>query len=80
MDTINEKADLIVSNIIAEIIIELASDVADFLKKDGIFIASGIILEKVDNVINALEKSGMTVLKVDKKGEWAAIVSKLKGE
>lgn len=80
MDVVDEKADVIVSNIIAEIIIEMAADVTYFLKEDGVFIASGIILEKVDPVIGALEENGLQTVIVDKMGEWASIVSRVKGE
>ncbi|HHY91015.1 MAG TPA: 50S ribosomal protein L11 methyltransferase, partial [Clostridiales bacterium] len=80
MDVVEEKADVIVSNIIAEIIIEMAEDVIRFLKEDGVFIASGIILEKVDPVVHALEKNGLQTITVDKMGEWVSIVSKVKGE
>ncbi len=80
MDVVDEKADVIVSNIIAEIIIEMAADVTYFLKEDGVFIASGIILEKVDPVLRALEENGLQTVIVDKMGEWASIVSRVKGE
>ncbi len=46
LDVIDEKADVIVSNIIAEIIVKMSKDLKEFLVKDGVFIASGIIIEK----------------------------------
>ncbi|MFZ5965578.1 MAG: 50S ribosomal protein L11 methyltransferase [Bacillota bacterium] len=80
MDTISEKADVIVANIIADVIIGLSSEIGGFMKADGVFIASGIILEKVDEVVEALDENGLFVQHVEKMGEWAAIVSSLKGE
>ncbi|QXM06202.1 50S ribosomal protein L11 methyltransferase [Crassaminicella indica] len=80
MDVIDGQADIVVANIIADVIIYLSSFIGDFMKKDSIFIASGIILEKVDEVIAALEKNKMEIIDVNKKGEWAAIVSKPKGD
>jgi ribosomal protein L11 methyltransferase len=79
MDVVIGKADIIVSNIIADIIVLLSKDIKSFLKEDGIFIASGIILDKVDMVKQNLMDNGLDILKVSTMGEWAAIVSKLKG-
>ncbi|SKC79655.1 50S ribosomal protein L11 methyltransferase [Maledivibacter halophilus] len=76
MDVVKGKADIIVANIIAEIIIILANDIRKFMKDDSIFIASGIILDKVDEVVLALKENGLGILHVEKLGEWAAIVSK----
>lgn len=43
---INEEADVIVANILAEVIVRFTDDVYRLLKEDGYFIASGIILQK----------------------------------
>ncbi|EIA21762.1 Ribosomal protein L11 methyltransferase, partial [Candidatus Arthromitus sp. SFB-1] len=48
LDNMNEKGDIIVSNIIAEIICDLIPDVTKVLNEDGIFIISGIIDSKVN--------------------------------
>ncbi|TCO80052.1 50S ribosomal protein L11 methyltransferase [Marinisporobacter balticus] len=80
MDVIIGKADIVVANIIADVIIHLSSYISDFMKKDSVFIASGIILEKIDEVVKALEKNEMEILHIDRQGEWAVIVSKTKGE
>ena len=79
MDVVSEKADVIVANIIADIIMLLSKTVGGFLKEGGIFISSGIIHAKIDDVKAALEENGFEVIKVQKMGEWAAITSK-KGE
>lgn len=77
-EVVDSKADVIVANIIADIIKILAKDVSKFLKDDGIFISSGIILAKIDEVCQALEENGFEIVKVERLGEWSAIVSKLK--
>lgn len=79
MEVIEGKADVVVANIIADIIIALASEINQFIKDDGIFIASGIILDKVDEVSTALKENGLDIVDIAKMGEWAAIVSSLKG-
>lgn len=78
-EVLHEKADMVVANIIADIIAILAKDVRDFLKDDGIFISSGIILDKVDFVKDALEKNNFDIIEIERMGEWACIVAK-KGE
>lgn len=66
---------VVVANIVADVVIRL-SDIADqFLMPDGIFIVSGIIIEKRDEVLSALEKNGFTVKDIREKNGWACIIS-----
>lgn len=76
VDVVNEKSDIVISNIIAEIIVKLVADIHKVLKNDGIFITSGIILDKIQMVKDALMTKGMEVIDVITMGEWACIVSK----
>lgn len=77
MEVIKGKADIVVANIIADIIKILAKDITTFMKPNSKFIASGIILEKIDEVTEALESNGLNVVSIERLGEWAAIVSEL---
>lgn len=77
-EVVEGKADVIVANIIADIIKILANDVSKFLSEDGVFISSGIIHAKIDEVVESLEKNGFEIVEIVKLGEWSAIVSKLK--
>lgn len=77
-EVINDKADIVVANIIADIIKILAKDVSNFMKEDAVFISSGIIHAKVDEVKESLIKNGFEIVEVQTLGEWNAIVSKLK--
>ncbi len=70
---ISHKADIIMANIVAEVIIELSRDVPLLLNEGGIFIASGIIKERKYSVIEALEKNGFDLIKQADKGEWVAL-------
>lgn len=78
LDVVEEKADIIVANIIAEIIVQLCKDIPSFLNKNGTFISSGIILEKIDMVKEALEGVNLEVHEVITMGEWACIVASFK--
>lgn len=71
----DQKADVIVANIMADIIIYLSAYIQDFMKDNGVFISSGIILEKVEEVKMALEKNGFEIISINRKKEWAVIVS-----
>lgn len=78
MDVVKDKADIVVANIIADIIKILAKDVHNFMKDDAVFISSGIIHAKVDEVKTSLIENGFEIIEVQTLGEWNAIVSKLK--
>lgn len=78
IDVIEDKADIIVANIIADAIINLCKDVPKLLKKDGVFIASGIIKDRLQDVEYALNKNGFEIIKNMEMGEWAAIAAMVK--
>ena len=76
LDIAAEKADLIVANIIADVIISFAHQAYVFLNPGGIFISSGIILDRQEDVVNELKINGFTILEIAQMGEWCAIVVK----
>ena len=78
MEVVSDKADIVVANIIADIIKILAKDIKNFMKDDAVFISSGIIHAKVDEVKASLEENGLEIIEVQSLGEWNAIVSKIK--
>lgn len=78
LDVVEGKADLVVANIIAEVICILVDDVKKVLNKNGLFITSGIIHERVEMVTDKLESSGFEVVEINKDGEWNCIVAKIK--
>lgn len=77
-DVIEEKADVIVANIIADIIAKLSENIADFMKDCGYFISSGIINDKKDFVISKLKENNFDIIEENNDGEWNCIVSKVK--
>jgi len=78
--TLEGKADIVVSNIIAEAIVSLSNDIHRVLKDDGLFIASGIIKDKIDLVSNAFKNNRLRIIEKIEKGEWVAVVSKPQGD
>ena len=79
-DYIEGKADILIANIVADIIIELCKDVRDYLNDSGYFITSGIINTKYEEVTQALGLNGFRIIKTIHKGEWYTIVSKQKNK
>lgn len=73
---IDFRADIVVANLMAEMVVMLISSVKEHMLPEGVFISSGILVEKKDMVIEALDKAGFETVKVMKKGEWCAILAR----
>jgi ribosomal protein L11 methyltransferase len=67
------EADIAVANLTADLIAALAGGLRAHLKAGGIFIASGILEEKRDRAVSALEAAGFRVAESALAGEWCAI-------
>jgi ribosomal protein L11 methyltransferase len=70
------KADIVVANIIADIIIKMLPDVPDRLTGAGLFIAGGIIAERLGDVTEKLLSCGLVVDSVAEEGGWATVVAR----
>jgi ribosomal protein L11 methyltransferase len=68
--------DLIVANIIARVISELAPDLAAALASDGTLIVSGILAEREAEVATALANAGLTTVERRQSGDWVALVAR----
>ena len=71
--------DVVIANILAPVICMLAAEgVADsFIKKEGIFITSGIIDENLCEVEAAFSKNpNWSILEIREQGEWRSVVAK----
>ncbi len=76
MEVVDGKADIVIANIIADVIIFLTEEVKKFIVTGGLFISSGIIRERKDDVVNKLEECGFKIEEVNVDGEWVCIVAK----
>jgi len=76
MDKVQGKFEVVVVNIIADVIIEITKGIREYLTDDGIFIASGIILDLIDDVEKAIKRAGLTIIEIKTMGEWAVVVSR----
>lgn len=76
LDTVKEPADIVVANILAEIIMSFTDDAFSIVKQGGIYVTSGIIGAKKDDVKAALEKAGFVIEEVLMMEDWVAIISR----
>lgn len=70
---------LVIANIVADIIIALTKKVPDYIIDDGIFICSGIISERKNDVLESLQKANFEVLETKQEKDWVAIATRYKG-
>lgn len=67
------KYDIITANIVADVLIAMKDYFVRYLKESGTLIISGIIEERMDEVIDAVESAGFTKLDVNIREGWAAV-------
>ncbi|MGE5591162.1 MAG: 50S ribosomal protein L11 methyltransferase [Bacillota bacterium] len=71
------SADIVVSNIIADVIIALVGDVRARLRPGGLWLAGGIIEERLPQVEEALRRGGFELAGCRLKGGWAVLEARL---
>lgn len=77
-DKVTGKYDVVVANIVADIIVMFTENVGKFLKEDGIYITSGIIDTREQDVLDAFEKYGFEVVGRHESCGWLCFETKLK--
>jgi len=70
---IDYKYDIITANIVADVLIAMKDHFVRYIKKGGTLIVSGIIEERMDEVIDALKSVGFSSPEVNIKEGWAAV-------
>lgn len=73
---IDYKADVVVANLMADLVMMLADDAAEHMTEDGYFISSGILVEKEIQVVDYLRGRGFAIMEVREDGGWCCIVAK----
>lgn len=68
------RADLIVGNLVTDLILRLLPELPSYLKENGIFIGSGIIDERIDEVRQVVRKRGFTQIAGDLENGWYTVV------
>ena len=68
--------DVVVANILADVIIPLAGIAGEFMKPGALFISSGIIYLKAEEVKEALLANGFEIVEVTQMGDWFSYVAR----
>lgn len=80
MQNVHGKAELVIANIIADIIIRLFDQLDEHLEQGGTLLTSGIIEDRIEDVLAAAEAHGYGVVeRLENKG-WACITFKRKAD
>lgn len=74
--SVTGRYNIVCANIVADVVIRLMDNVADYMEKDGILIISGIIDTRKTDVEAAAEKHGFKIAEHLSREEWQAYVLK----
>jgi len=74
VDLSGGQYDLVCANIVADIIIRMTPDIGRYMKDDAILIASGIITERADEVVDAVVAHGLRIKERLTDNGWCALV------
>ena len=77
MERLSQKEyGLVLVNIVADVIIGLAPILPEFLGKDTKLICSGILDNRLEDVLEALTRAGLTVTGTKEKEEWRCVTAR----
>lgn len=76
-DQVTGTYDIVVANIVADVIIMLTKDVEQFMKPDTVYLMSGIIDTREQDVLAAVEQHFTIIDRKEEKG-WVALSAKRK--
>ena len=77
-DKVTGKYDIIAANIVADIIINLCKDVKNYMNPGAVFITSGIIEPREDDVLRAFGENGLEVIARHESGGWLCFEARVK--
>ena len=72
-DEIDDKYDIIAANIVADVLIAMKDSFRRYLRSGGILIVSGIIEERMNEVIDVLISAGFRDPEPEVREGWAAV-------
>lgn len=70
-----EKYDIVTANILADVLVPLTPVILHQMKPGAVYITSGILDVKEQEVRDAVEAAGLTVLEVTRQGEWVSVTA-----
>lgn len=76
LEMTDEKYDVISANIVADVILSLLPKVKSYLNPDGVFIISGIIEMRKEEILASIEENGFEILDEKESAGWYAAALK----
>ncbi len=70
----DKKFDIVVANILADVLLILLKDIFKVVKPNGKIILSGIVSDKLPEILKEVESLGYNVLEVKEGKEWRALL------
>lgn len=77
VEGIDFKANVVVANLMADLVMMLSEHVTKHMLPGGIYISSGILVEKEEQVAAAIRKCGFEIKEIREDGMWCAIAATL---
>ena len=71
-----QEYDIVLANIVADVIIALSPAAKKYMKDGGVFITSGIISDRAEEVKQTLKDTGFTIVSEQNKKDWISITCK----
>lgn len=68
--------DIVAANILADVLVPLTPVIVRQMKPGGVYITSGIIDDKEEDVVEAVKTAGLEVLEINYQGEWVSVVAR----
>ena len=79
LDHVSEVCDICVANIISDVIISFAAPLVNHIRPGGLFICSGIVNTRAEEVNASLTDAGYEILRREIRGEWTAFLCRRNG-
>ena len=77
-NVIKKEYDLICANIVADIIIRMSGDLPAFAHDGTVFIASGILIERKEEVLEAMKKTPFAFSECCEENGWCVLIFRYK--
>ena len=75
IDGVDFKADITVANLMADLVMLLTGHMYKAMNQGGIYISSGILTEKEEEVTQVIKSCGFDIIETRKDDMWCAIVA-----
>jgi ribosomal protein L11 methyltransferase len=75
-----ERYDVVLANILPDVLVPLTPQAVKCLKPGGVYITSGILIERAQSVKDAMLREGLEIVSVTEQGEWCCVVGRKAAE